>query len=83
MDLGPSGQIGQHARKHVRTVSHKKVTLRVKHDQELVLTLLQLKVVMTAEAVKMMSIFATRKFPAVSFHSLHDFYWGTQLRLQG
>ena len=67
MDLGRSGKIGQHVRKRVQTVSHKRVTLREKHDQELALILHQLVVVMTAEDVKMMSIFATRKSPVVNF----------------
>ena len=68
MDLGQIGQTGQHVRKRVQTESHKKVTLREKHDQELALILLQLVVVMTAVDVKMMSICATRIYRVVGFY---------------
>ena len=66
MENGPPGQIGLHVRNHVRTASHTKGILLEKPDQELVPTLHQPMVEMTATDAKMMLIFAITIFLVVS-----------------
>ena len=63
---GLPGQIGLHVRNHVPIASHTRGILLEKPDQELVPTLHQLMVEMTATDAKMMLIFAITIFLVVS-----------------
>ena len=63
---GLPGQIGHHVHNHVPIASHTRRILLEKPDQELVPTLHQLMVEMTATDAKMMLIFAITIFLVVS-----------------
>ena len=73
MESGLLGRIGLHVRRRAQTANPKREISREKPDQELAPTLLQPMVAMTAEDAKMMSIFATTTYPAVSL-CLHGYF---------